>query len=212
MKPETFENSFAPEVANERLTVDQVMAGMSVGAIQPNSLPPDILEAIAEEARRREKRQMTPSIFLTLVLGTMGEIKYRLRLQKYVFLADNQFSRSRKGRKTTDLVYGWKPYHYGPYSEHLSLCVKDMVKAKLIETFDVHESNKDPGVGYRLSVKGNAKFRHLLKNLEAESKEIHDLLCKFQKDHAENQLVDFVCQMYPEYTTKSRIRDKFPST
>jgi len=212
VKHETFENTFAPEVANEQLTIDQVMAGMSVGAIQPDSLPPDILEAIADEAGRREKRQVTPSIFLTLVLGTMGEIKYQLRLQKYVFLADNQFSRSRKGSKTTNLVYRWKPYHYGPYSEHLSLCVKDLVKAKIISTFDVDESNKGTGVGYRLTTKGNAKFRRLLKNLEAESREIHGLLHKFQKDPTENQLVDFVYQMYPEYTIKSRIRDKFPTT
>lgn len=212
MKPKTFENVFAPEVANERLTVDQIMVGMSVGAIQPDSLPPDVLEALADEVRRRERDQMTPSMFLTLVLGTMGEIKYRLRLQKYVFLADNQFSQARRGRKTAEFVYKWKPHLYGPYSEHLDLCVNDLLRAKIIEAFDVHESNKEPGVGYRLTVRGNAKFRRMLKNLEGESKAIYELLGKFQKDHTENQLKDFVYQMYPEYTGKSLIRDEFPYT
>lgn len=211
MKAETFENTFAPAVAHERLTVHEIMAGMRVGAIQPDSLPPDVLEALGSEIKRREKKQVTATMFLTLVLGTMGEIKYQVRLQKYVFLADNQFTQSRKSRKTADLVYLWKPYHYGPFSEHLEACVKDLVKAKIVETFEIHESGKEPGIGYRLTVKGNAEYRKMLRNLEDEAKAIRTLLGKFQHDNTEHQLIDFVYQMYPRYTTKSLIRDKFPS-
>ncbi|MDD9809944.1 MAG: hypothetical protein OXU25_09055 [Thaumarchaeota archaeon] len=180
MKSETFENVFAPAVAHERLTVDEIMAGMRVGAIHPDKLPPDVLEALDAEMKRREKRQMTATMFLTLVLGAMGEIKCRLRLQKYVFLADSQFSQSRKGRKTSDLVYRWKPYHYGPFSDHLEACVKDLVRAKIIETFNIQEDGKDPGVGYRLTIKGDAEYRKMLQNLEGESKAIRTLLGKFQ--------------------------------
>lgn len=209
MKAGTFENTFAPAVAHKRLTVHEIMAGMGIGAIHPDRLPPDVLEALGAEIRRREKRQMTATMFLTLVLGTMGEIKCQLRLQKYVFLADNQFSRTRRGRKTTDLVYVWKPYHYGPFSEHLEACVNDLVKAKIIETFDIHEGGKEPGVGYRPTVKGGAEYRKMLGNLESESKAIRVLLEKFQHDNTEHQLIDFVYQMYLEYTAKSRIRGKF---
>jgi len=209
VKPETFENVFAPEVSNERLSVNQIIAGLSVGVIRPDCLPPDVQKALGAEIKRREKKQMTASMFLTLVLGTMGVIKYKLRLQKYVFLADVQFSQSRKGRKTTDRVYAWEPHHYGPFSENLETCVKYLVEKKIIETFDIHEGGKDPGVGYRLTAKGNAEFRRLLHNLEDESKAIHGLLKKFQRDRTENNLIDFVYKMHPEYTSKSRIRKKF---
>ena len=212
MKPETFENVFAPEVSNERLNVNQIIAGLSAGAIRPDCLPDDVKKALSDEIRRREKRQMTASMFLTLVLGTMGVIKYKLRLQKYVFLADAQFSQTRKGHKTTDRVYAWEPHHYGPFSENLETCVKDLVKNNIIETFGIHESGKDPGVGYRLTIKGNAEFRRLLHNLEDESKAILGLLEKFQHDHTEHNLIDFVYRTHPDYTSKSRIRDKFSDT
>lgn len=125
---------------------------------------------------RREKRQMTPTMFLTLVLGTMGEVKYKLRLQKYVFLADHQFSQSRNGGKTDDLVYVWRPHHFGPFSKHLETCVKDLVNAKIVETFAISERGKDPGTVYRLTVRGAADFRRMLQNLEAESGAIRALL------------------------------------
>lgn len=211
VKSETFENVFAPGVSNERLNVDQIIVGLSAGAIQPDSLPPDVRDALGAEMRRREKRQMTPTMFLTLVLGTMGEVKYKLRLQKYVFLADHQFSHSRNGGKTDDLVYVWKPHHFGPFSKHLETCVKDLVKAKIIETFAINERGKDPGIGYRLTVRGTADFRRMLQNLKDESRAIRALLEKFQHDPTERQLIDFVYKMHPGYAAKSRIRDKFSS-
>lgn len=207
---ETFENAFAPEVSNERLNVDQIIVGLNVGVIQPSTLPPEVKRALDAEIKRRGKKQVTASMFLTLVLGTMGVIKYKLRLQKYVFLADKQFSQSRRGRKTSELVYMWKPHHYGPFSEHLETCVKDLVEDKMVETFAIRKNGKDPGVGYRLTAKGNVEFRRLLKNLEGESQAIHGLLEKFQHDYTEHQLVGFVYSMHPEYTTKSRISSKYP--
>lgn len=182
MKSVTFENTFAPTVSHERLTVHEIMAGMSIGAIQPGNLPPDVLEALGAEIKRREKKQMTATMFLTLVLGAMGEIRYQPRLQKYVFLADRQFSRSRKGGKTTDLVYGWEARSHEPFSEHLEACVKDLVKAKIIETFGIHEDGKEPGVGYRLTVNGSAEYRKMLRDLKGESEAIRGLLEKFQRD------------------------------
>lgn len=211
MKSETFENVFAPGVSNERLNVDQIIVGLSAGVIQPGSLPRDVREALGAEMRRREKRQMTPTMFLTLVLGTMGEVKYKLRLQKYVFLADHQFSQSRNGSKTNDLVYVWRPHHFGPFSEHLETCVKDLVKEKIVETFAINERGKDPGIGYRLTAKGTADFRRMLQNLEAESRAIRAMLEMFQHDPTERRLVDFVYKTHPGYAAKSRIRDKFPS-
>ena len=208
MTPETFENVFAPLVKKKFLNVEQILLGMRIGAIMYEKLPPAAREAVDEEINRRRKDQMTRSMMLVLLLGTMGEVRYKTRLQKYLFLADKQFAQQ-KGRKPDNLVYDWKPYKYGPFSSVLDLCIQDAVQNKMIEVFTVKEDNKDEGVGYRLSVKGRAKFKTMLQTLDSTSTLIHEMLHKFQKDSTEYQLLEFVYQMHPEYATESHIRDKF---
>jgi len=210
--PETFENVFAPEISQDRLTVDQIIVGLTAGMIRAGKLPPDVQAALAAEMDRRAGEDMTPIRLLVLLLGAMGEVKYKTRLQKYAFLADNQYSQSQNGGKGADLLYRWKPHHYGPYSEDLNLCIGEAVDAKLISVFEIHETNKTPGVAYKLTVRGNAEYRHLLKTMGNVSSSIHDMLEKFQRDSSEHELVKFVYQMHPKYTTKSLIRDKFFAT
>jgi len=180
--PETFENVFAPEISQDRLTVDQIVLGLAAGAIRFNKLPSKVQEAIEDELDRREREDMTPIRLLIILLGTMGEIRYKTRLQKYAFLADNQYSQSQSGSKPTDLVYRWKPHHYGPFSEDLNMCVREALDAKLISVFEIQESNKSPGVEYKLTAKGNAEYRRLLQSREKVSRSIHSLLEKFHRD------------------------------
>jgi len=212
VKAETFENVFAPEISQDRLNIDQIIVGLTAGMIRAGKLPPDVQAALAAEMDRRAGEGMTPMRLLVLLLGAMGEVKYKTRLQKYVFLADNQYSRSQKGGKTEDLVYRWKPHYYGPYSEDLNLCIGEAVDAKLIRVFEIHETNKNPGVAYKLTVKGNVEYRNLLKNMGGISGSIRELLEKFQHDSSEHELVKFVYQTHPKFTTKSLIRDKFSAT
>lgn len=176
VRPETFENVFAPGVSNERLDVNQIIAGLSAGIIHPDCLPPDAQKALGAEIKRREKKQMTASMFLTLVLGTMGVTRHRERLQKCVFLADAQFSQSRKGKNTTGRVYAWKAGPCGPFSETLEACVRDLEGENIVATFAIREGGRDHGIGYRLTAKGDAEFRRLLDSLEGESRAIHSLL------------------------------------
>ena len=209
MTPETFENVFAPEIDQDRLNIDQIMLGLTAGMIRASKLPPDVQAALAAEMDRREREDMTPMRLLILLLGTMGEVKYKTRLQKYIFLADNQYSQSQDGSKTKDLVYRWKPHHYGPFSEDLNLCIGEALDAKLISIFEIHESNKNPGVAYKLTTKGNVEFRRLQQSRTDVSRSILGLLEKFQRDPTEHELIEFVYQMHPNYATKSLIRDKF---
>lgn len=208
VKPETFENVFAPFVKEKFLNVEQILLGIRAGAILPEKLPLAAQEAVHEELSRRTKAQMTRSMMLVLLLGTMGEVKYKTRLQKYLFLADKQFA-MQKGHRPEQLVYDWKPYKYGPFSESLDLCVSRARKNNTIETFTVQEDNKDEGVGYRLTIKGRAQFNAMLKTLEGSSKLIHAMLHPFQNDSTEYPLLEFVYEMHPEYITKSQIRDRF---
>lgn len=207
MASETFENVFAPFVKEKSLNVEQILLGIRAGAILPENLPPAVQEAVHEELSRRTREQMTRSMMLVLLLGTMGEVKYKTRLQKYLFLADKQFAKQ-KGRSPNQLVYDWKPYKYGPFSESLELCVRRALKDKTIEVFTVHEDNKNEGVGYRLTIKGRAQFGAMLKTLEDTSKLIHGMLHTFQNDSTEYPLLEFVYKMHPDYATKSEIRAK----
>lgn len=180
--------------------------------IRASKLPPEVQDALAAEMDRRERADMTPIRLLIILLGAMGEVKYKTRLQKYAFLADNQYSQSQNGSKTTDLVYRWKPHHYGPFSEDLDMCIGEALDARLVNVLEIHESNKSPGVAYKLTPKGNAEYRRLLQSREKVSSSIHGLLGKFQRDSTEHELIKFVYQMHPQYTTKSLIRNKFSST
>jgi len=204
--PETFENVFAPLVKKKFLNVEQILLGMRIGAIMYEKLPLAARETVDEEINRRRKDQMTRSMMLVLLLGTMGEVRYKTRLQKYLFLADRQFARQ-KGRKPRNLVYDWEPHKFGPFSSVLDLCIRDAVQNKMIEVFTVKEDSRD-GVGYRLSVKGRSKFKTMLQTLESTSGLIHEMLYKFQNDSTEYQLLEFVYQMHPEYATESQIHGR----
>ena len=208
-KYERFKNTFAPLIDHEILDVEQIILGMRLGVVEQDKLPPAAKKAIKDEIDKRAKAQVTPVKLLILLLGSVGDVKYKTRLQKYLFLADNQLLKTRQP-KTKRMVYGWKPHYYGPFSKHLEFAVKDAVKANLIECFPIHEDNKSPGIGYRLTIKGRAEFQRILPNFNETSNLIRGMLLKFQKDRTEHQLLEFVYLMYPKYTEKSVIRDKFP--
>ncbi len=200
VKYKTFKNSFAPLIDHELLDVEQIILGMRLGVVEQDKLPPAAREAITYEIDKRAKAQVTPVKLLVLLLGSVGDVKHKTRLQKYLFLADKQLLKTRQP-KTKHLVYEWKPHYYGPFSRHVDICVKDAVKAKLVELFTIHETNKNPDIGYRLTMKGHAEFRRLLSNFNETSSLIRGMLLKFQKDPTV-QLLDFVYWMYPEYTKK----------
>ncbi len=208
MKYKTFKNSFAPLIDHEILDVEQIILGMRLGMVEQDKVPTAAREAITDEINKRIKAQVSPMTLLILLLGSVGDVKYKTRLQRYVFLADKQLLQTKK-LKPDRLVYEWKPHHYGPFSEDLELCVKEAIEEKLVASFEIHEDGKNPGIGYKLTIQGRAEFKRLLSHFDDTSNLIRGMLLKFQKDQTEHQLLDFVCQMYPEYTTRDIIRDKF---
>ena len=205
---ETFKNSFAPLIDRELLDVGQIIVGMRLGVVEQDKLPPAAKEAIRNEIDRRKKAQVSPMTLLIVLLGSVGDVKYKTRLQKYVFLADKQLLQTKK-LNPDRLVYEWKPHHYGPFSEDLELCVKEAIEEKLVASFEIHEDGKNPGIGYKLTIKGRVEFKRLLSHFHDISHLIRGMLLDFQKDRTEYNLLEFVYQMHPEYTTHSMIRDKF---
>ena len=175
MKYERFKNTFAPLIDHEILDVEQIILGMRLGVVQQDKVPPAAREAVMDEINKRAKAQVTPMTLLILLLGSVGDVKYKTRLQKYMFLADNQLLQT-KEIQTDELVCDWKPHHYGPFSEDLEICVGEAIEEKLVASFKIHEDGKTPGVGYRLTIKGRAEFKRLLPNFHKASKLIRDTL------------------------------------
>ncbi|MDD9808826.1 MAG: hypothetical protein EB824_03805 [Thaumarchaeota archaeon S15] len=193
MTPEAFENVFAPEIDQDRLNIDQIMLGLTAGMIRASKLPPDVQAALAAEMDRREREDMTPMRLLVLLLGTMGEIKHKTRLQKYAFLADSQYSQSQDGSKTKDLVCRWKLHRCGPFSEYLDLCVREAMDARLVTASEIR-ANKSRHTTYRLTVRGNAEHRRLLQSRKRVSRSIRGLLARFQHDSSEAALAKLVAK------------------
>ncbi len=208
VKYKTFKNTFAPLIDHEILDVEQIILGMRLGVVEQDKLPPAAKKAIKDEIDKRTKALVTPMRLLILLLGSVGDVKYKTRLQKYAFLADNQLLQA-KEIKTNKLVCHWKPHHYGPFSYNLEICVNEAIEEKLVASFQIHEDGKTPGVGYRLTIKGRAEFKRLLPNFHKASKLIRGMLIDFQKDSTEYKLLEFVYQMHPKYTEKSVIRGRF---
>jgi len=204
---EEFENVFAPFVKEKSLNVEQILLGIRAGAILPESLPPDVQRAVDAELKRRTREQVTRSMLLVLLLGTMGETKHKTRLQSYLFLADRELARKR-GHGPDRLVYDWKPHPHGPFSESLDTCIEEAIADRTIEEFTVRENGKDGAVGYRLTAGGREKFSAMLQTLGEASLLIRGLLAQFQGDSTELPLLEFVHRTHHEYATMGATHDK----
>jgi len=147
-----FKNTFAPGVGGDVISVGMVMAGLRHGTIREAILPGEVHGAVAAELVRIRRGAISGGRALILLLGSMGEVKGRPRLQKYAFLVDiNLYS-----KKTKDLftMYGWEPGEFGPHSKSLGRHVHRAVGDNLVGAFPVHAPNGNGTDGYRLTGAG----------------------------------------------------------
>jgi len=201
-----FKNTFAPGVGGDVIGVGMVIAGLRHGTIKEASLPREVHEAVAAELARIRRRAISGGRALILLLGAMGEVKGRTRLQKYAFLVDmNLYS-----KKTKDLftMYGWEPGKFGPHSRSLERHVHRAVRDSLVETFPVHDPNGKESAGYRLTSAGRGAFQELQGAFQRDVLAIKDILERFKDDHSVDPLLAHVYGAYPEYADKSTIRKR----
>jgi len=191
-----FKNTFAPGVGGDVIGVGMVIAGLRHGTIKEASLPREVHEAVAAELARIRRRAISGGRALILLLGAMGEVKGRTRLQKYAFLVDmNLYS-----KKTKDLftMYGWEPGKFGPHSRSLERHVHRAVRDSLVETFPVHDPNGKESAGYRLTSAGRGAFQELQGAFQRDVLAIKDILERFKDDHSVDPLLAHVYGAYPE--------------
>jgi uncharacterized protein YwgA len=133
-----------------------------------------------------------------LVLGLAGgRIITDTKMQKLAFLVNQE-------------VFNWVKFEateYGPYSKELMKAVYELEKeGNLVYVWD-----KDGLSRYYLTEKGKQEVKKLLVQLKNEDedklKRAKEIIQR-HKDDALSYLIAYVYKYYPEYTEKSKIKDK----
>lgn len=201
-----FKNTFAPGVGGDTIGVRLVIAGLKHGTIKEACLPKEVHEAVIAELARVRRETISGGRALILLLGAMGEVRGRTRLQKYAFLADMKLY----SRKTRDLftMYGWRSGKFGPHSKSLERHVRTAVRENMVEAFPIYAPNGKESTGYRLTSAGMGKFLDLQKTFAGDVLSIKDTLERFKNDSSVDPLIAHVHGKYPEYTDKSTIRER----
>lgn len=205
MAAKTFRNTFAPRIRGETIDVSMVIAGLRHGTIREADLPGEVHVAVSAELARIKRETISPERALVLLLGAMGEVRGRTRLQKYAFLVDMGLY----SKKTRHLftMYGWKPDKFGPHSTTLERYVRKAVREGLVREFPTYAPSGESS-GYRLTDDGVKRFRELQGAFGKDILAIRDLLGKFKGDRSVDPLLAHVYSSYPEYTGKSTIRER----
>ncbi len=205
LSPRVFKNTFAPG-AGDAIGVEEVIAGLRYGDIKESSLPREVHDAVAAELARIKRETISPERALILLLGTMGEVRGRTRLQKYAFLVDMGLYSKRTKKLFT--MYGWHPDKFGPHSTILERYVRKAMNGGLVESFPVYAPSGTTSVGYRLTSKGTARFQELQGAFGKDIVFIKELLAKFKNGRSVDPLIAHVYGAYPEYTAKSTILER----
>lgn len=197
MAARRFKNTFAPRVGGDTIGVDEIIAGLRFGVISEASLSKDVNAAVSAELERIRRETISPARALILVLGAMGEVRGRTRLQMYAFLVDMAVH----SKETRDLftMYVWEPGESGPHSKSLERYVRKAVREGLVEEFPAHEQVEGQ-LGYRLTDGGKGRFQELQGTFGRDVELIREILAEFKNDRLEDPVVAHVYKAYPEYT------------
>lgn len=194
-----FKNTFAPCVDRDVISVDVVIAGLRYGAIKESDLPGEVHDAVAAELARIKRETISPERALILLLGAVGEVRERTRMQKYTFLADMALYSKKTKRLFT--MYEWKPGKSGPHSQILERCMRKAMDKELVEAFPACAPGGKASTGYRLASKGEERLRELRGAFERDIALMGELLEEFRDDRSEDRLAAHVRGTHPGYTT-----------
>ncbi len=101
----------------------------------------------------------------------------------------------------------WKSHYYGPYSEELAKDMDECIEQRLIDRYETvgvrgHEIQK-----YTLTMKGRKRLRELWDHYNKLLKNIYELTGNLRQKPLMVILKE-IYLAYPEYTTKSEIKDQ----
>ena len=128
-----------------------------------------------------------------LLLGTLGTIKRKTRLEKLAFLCDMEVFKKRK-------VYDdWLPSAYGPFSTKLHDDISDLASKNIVIMTTQEGGFNDGTCKYALTSDGRKKYSQLMNLHVKKVIRIHDLLLAYNHMETTVPLMERVYQKYPKF-------------
>jgi len=164
-------------------------------------------------AKNNEINQETDLAFL--LFHHADEVEGTTKLQKLFFLLEQE---SAFNEVYDDVEIEFEPYKYGPFSEQIydeleMLILWDVIEEEEMDT-DVDsirdESDKSSHANKRftLTEKGEKVASEVNRSLDDDIEEEFEEIVDEYLDMSVDDLLEYVYKQYPDYTTKSEIKDE----
>ena len=155
--------------------------------------------ALATEAKNMNKRQAL--LLALLAADDEGTVSGRTRLQKLVFLAQEEFSDDLNASE-----YEFYPYHYGPFSKDLLNDIEALEQAGLVSERNIDLQRGEKYI-YELEDDGRDELRQFLSTLSPsdrqEIEERAELVETNFNDISVSRLLEYVYNQYESYAEES---------
>lgn len=136
---------------------------------------------------------------LLLLLKHMGFINGRVQFQKLLFLLEKNYH--------IQTGYEFIPFKFGPYCQVVQEDIQHLIDYGYIEHEEIEKSGSELLHRYQITEHGE---QYLLEN---DFGDIYDQviqdLCYDFKTYGLRQLIEYVYENYPEYTTHSTIKNQY---
>ena len=136
---------------------------------------------------------------LLLLLKHMGFVNGRVQFQKLIFLLEKNYH--------IKTEYDFIPFKFGPYCQVVQQDIQHLIDYGYIEHEEVEKTSAEVFHRYQITEYGE---QYLLEN---DFGEIYDQviqdLCYDFKNYSLRQLIEYVYENYPEYTTHSQIKEEY---
>ncbi len=130
-----------------------------------------------------------------LLLGTLGTIRRRPRLEKLAFLCDMEIFKKIK-------VYDdWLPYMFGPFSTKLHDDMSDLASRHIVAVNTVEGGFEDGTCKYSLTSVGRKKYGQLLAQYVDKVARIHEMLLSYNYMETTVPLMERVYKKYPKFSS-----------
>ena len=141
---------------------------------------------------------------IMMVLGVREDILGSTWFARHLFLADEGriFDFDKNG-----MLIRWKSHIYGPYWDGFDAAIRELEAKGLLKTEEQSSASGHTATKFSITVRGRARFNELASEHPDRIKRLVDLMRDHQKKSLP-ELLEFVCEQYPEYTGNGRIKEQ----
>jgi len=136
-----------------------------------------------------------------MLLGVLGDIKHKTRLEKLAFLCDMEIFKDCKWYDD------WIPYMYGPFSRKLLDDMDRLEADGLVSILTAKDPFWQDTKKYALTELGRQKYNELISTYVRESRRIRESLSRYNMFASNMPLLRKVYNEYPQYAARSLISE-----